>query len=104
MTIGWRDYFAGANLLIARAFKVKRSKRRVIMGQRRFYRVLNVTSGTVQALGVTQDDWERLFAEQGLEVTIDAARQADLNTRIERALKSDADTIIAAGGDGTVTA
>lgn len=74
------------------------------MGQRRFYLVLNVNSGTVQALGVTQNDLERLFAEQGLEVTIDADPQADLNTRIERALKSDADTIIAAGGDGTVTA
>ncbi|QJR19111.1 diacylglycerol/lipid kinase family protein [Pelagibacterium halotolerans] len=74
------------------------------MPQRRFYLVLNVNSGTVQALGVTSDDLRAMFAEHGMEVTIDADPDAQLSDRIERAIHSDADTIIAAGGDGTVTA
>lgn len=74
------------------------------MIQRRFHLVLNVNSGTVQALGVTADDLKAMFAEHGLEVTIDADPRAELSDRIRTALESDADTIIAAGGDGTVTA
>lgn len=74
------------------------------MAQRSFYLVLNVNSGTVQALGVTRDDLEAKFAAQGLDVTIDADPDASLDERIARALASDAETIIAAGGDGTVTA
>lgn len=74
------------------------------MTQRRFHLVLNVNSGTVQALGVTSDDLKAMFAANGLEVTIDADPDARLSDRIARALESDADTIIAAGGDGTVTA
>lgn len=71
---------------------------------RRYHLVLNVNSGTVQALGVSADDLKSLFSAQGLDVTIDADPDADLSRRIERALASDADTIIAAGGDGTATA
>lgn len=74
------------------------------MTQRRFYLVLNVNSGTVQALGVTAEDLKAMFVEHGMEVTIDADPDSQLSDRIERAIESDADTIIAAGGDGTVTA
>ena len=74
------------------------------MSQRRFHLVLNVNSGTVQALGVKEDDLRALFAERGLEVTIDADPDAQLSDRIRKAVESEADTIIAAGGDGTVTA
>lgn len=74
------------------------------MAQRRFHLVLNVNSGTVQSLGVTDDDLRRMFAEYGLEVTIDADPDLELADRIRAALQSDADTIVAAGGDGTVTA
>lgn len=74
------------------------------MAQRRFHLVLNVNSGTVQALGVTPDDLRAMFAAHGLEVTIDADPDAQLSDRIAAALQSDADTVIAAGGDGTVTA
>jgi|TARA_A100001391_G_scaffold46728_1_gene27603 YegS/Rv2252/BmrU family lipid kinase len=74
------------------------------MSQRRFHLVLNVNSGTVQALGVTSDTLKAMFAEQGLEVTIDADPDTELSDRIRRAIEGDADTIIAAGGDGTVTA
>ncbi|SDH08793.1 diacylglycerol/lipid kinase family protein [Pelagibacterium luteolum] len=74
------------------------------MTQRRFHLVLNVNSGTVQALGVTEPDLEAMFKEYGLEVEIDADPDLSLDQRIEKALASDADTVIAAGGDGTVTA
>lgn len=74
------------------------------MAQRRFHLVLNVNSGTVQALGMSAGDLKAMFAEHGLEVTIDADPDAQLSDRIRRAIESDADTIIAAGGDGTVTA
>lgn len=74
------------------------------MSQRRFYLVLNVNSGTVQALGVTESGLKAMFEAKGLEVIIDADPDAHLSERIKKALESDADTIIAAGGDGTVTA
>lgn len=74
------------------------------MSQRSFHLVLNVNSGTVQALGVTESDLRAMFEERGLDVTIDADPDAQLSDRIQAALESDADTIIAAGGDGTVTA
>tara|TARA_R100000365_G_scaffold3283_1_gene10557 strand:- start:1633 stop:2598 length:966 start_codon:yes stop_codon:yes gene_type:complete len=75
-----------------------------MMSQRRFHLVLNVNSGTVQALGVTSDTLKAMFAAHGLEVTIDADPHTPLSDRIRNAVDSDADTIIAAGGDGTVTA
>lgn len=74
------------------------------MSQRRFHLVLNVNSGTVQALGVTEADLRAIFEARGLNVTIDADPDKQLSERIKTALESDADTIIAAGGDGTVTA
>ena len=74
------------------------------MTKHRFHLVLNVNSGTVQALGVTREDLERMFADHGMDVTIDADPDMALDERIRRALESDADTIVAAGGDGTVTA
>ncbi|WMT88294.1 diacylglycerol kinase [Pelagibacterium sp. 26DY04] len=74
------------------------------MSQRRFHLVLNVNSGTVQALGVTEADLRAIFEARGLDVTIDADPDKQLSERIQTALESDADTIIAAGGDGTVTA
>ncbi|WMT90956.1 diacylglycerol kinase family protein [Pelagibacterium sp. H642] len=74
------------------------------MSQRRFHLVLNVNSGTVQALGVTEADLSAIFEARGLDVTIDADPDKQLSERIQTALESDADTIIAAGGDGTVTA
>lgn len=74
------------------------------MSQRRFHLVLNVNSGTVQALGMTESDLRAIFEARGLDVTIDADPDKQLSERIRTALESDADTIIAAGGDGTVTA
>lgn len=74
------------------------------MSQRRFHLVLNVNSGTVQALGVTEADLRAIFEARRLDVTIDADPDKQLSERIKTALESDADTIIAAGGDGTVTA
>ncbi len=74
------------------------------MTKRRFHLVLNVNSGTVQTLGVTEDGLKDLFDKYGLDVTIDANSSTALDQRIAHALESDADTIIAAGGDGTITA
>lgn len=74
------------------------------MAQRRFHLVLNVHSGTVQSLGVTEDQLKDVFARNGLDLVVDADPEDDLSERIRKALASDADTVIAAGGDGTVTA
>ena len=74
------------------------------MSQRRVHLVLNVNSGTVQALGMTESDLRAIFEARGLDVAIDADPDKQLSERIRTALESDADTIIAAGGDGTVTA
>ncbi|HCO54674.1 MAG TPA: diacylglycerol kinase [Pelagibacterium sp.] len=100
-----KDKFHQANLSpLPRVDAAGFSDRAGTMTQRRFHLVLNVNSGTVQALGVTSDTLRAMFAAHGLEVTIDADPQTELSDRIRNAIESDADTIIAAGGDGTVTA
>lgn len=71
---------------------------------RRYHVILNVNSGTVQAMGLTGESLKEMFDAQGIDVTIDADPNASLPHRIAEALATDADTIVAAGGDGTVTA
>jgi len=74
------------------------------MSDRRYHIVLNPNSGTVLGMGLTPDKLKGLFEEAGLPVSIDADGEAPLSDRIQRALDSDADVIVAAGGDGTITA
>lgn len=74
------------------------------MPERRYYVLLNPNSGTVKALGITGALLSQVFAEHGLDATIDADAESSVDARIERAVASDADVIVAAGGDGTATA
>lgn len=74
------------------------------MGSHRYHIVFNAGSGTAHALGLTRQALEDAFAVHGVEAEVDADTETPLQARIERALASKADVIVAAGGDGTVTA
>lgn len=69
-----------------------------------YYVILNANAGTAHATGVTAEMVEGLFAENDLRATIDADNQRSLEDRIADAMASDASVIVAAGGDGTITA
>jgi diacylglycerol kinase family enzyme len=74
------------------------------MSQKRYHVLLNENSGTAHALGVTKESLGELFAANGLDAHIDADSARPMNERIADALSGDADIIVAAGGDGTITA
>ena len=67
------------------------------------YVIFNPNSGTALSLRLDHEDLVRRFAEVGLVAEIDSSGD-DLQGKIERALRSEADTVICAGGDGTFTA
>lgn len=67
-----------------------------------YHIVFNARSGSAGKL--TEEQLRALFAAQGHEVSIDADDEAPLEARVRRAIESDAPVIVAAGGDGTVTA
>ncbi|MGV3651536.1 MAG: diacylglycerol/lipid kinase family protein [Devosia sp.] len=69
-----------------------------------YHVLLNASAGTANATGVTAAELEQLFAGQGLAATIDDRRDLPLDRRIAEAVKGKADVIVAAGGDGTITA
>jgi diacylglycerol kinase family enzyme len=74
------------------------------MSAQRYHVLLNENSGTAHALGVTKETLGELFEANGLDADIDADSTRPMNDRISDALNSDADVIVAAGGDGTITA
>jgi diacylglycerol kinase family enzyme len=74
------------------------------MSAQRYHVLLNENSGTAHALGVTRETLGELFEANGLDADIDADSTRPMNDRISDALNSDADVIVAAGGDGTITA
>ena len=74
------------------------------MQTRRFHIVLNPKSGAALALGLTADTLGASFAANGHDATIDADDSVPFADRIQRAVDSDADVIVSAGGDGTATA
>lgn len=74
------------------------------MTRRKYYLLLNPNSGTVAALGVTEETLSATFAAHDVDATIDADPDTPFEDRIARAIASDADAIVAAGGDGTATA
>jgi diacylglycerol kinase family enzyme len=74
------------------------------MPERSYYVVMNPNSGTALAMGLTPELLHERFAELGLQATIDADGQIPLQQRIEKALASEAEVVVAAGGDGTATA
>lgn len=69
-----------------------------------YYVVLNSSAGTANATGVTAEALQAMFDAEGLHATIDADAHIPLGDRIDRALASGAEVIVAAGGDGTITA
>src|SRR3569623_1809781 len=71
---------------------------------RRFYVLLNPRSGTALATGVGPAALEEQFRAAGHEAAVDADAEVSFAVRLERARASDAVIIVAAGGDGTVTA
>lgn len=74
------------------------------MSSASYYVILNANAGTANAIGVTAEMVEEVFARHGLSAVIDADGEAPLDTRIARAIASQAEIIVAAGGDGTITA
>jgi diacylglycerol kinase family enzyme len=74
------------------------------MPGRRFHVVFNPKSGTSLALGLTCETLAEKFAAHGIDATIDDDDGLPLEERIARAIASDAEVIVAGGGDGTVVA
>jgi YegS/Rv2252/BmrU family lipid kinase len=69
-----------------------------------YYVILNANAGTANALGVTEAALAALFEANGMAATIDARGDVSLAERIADAKASPAATVVAAGGDGTITA
>jgi diacylglycerol kinase family enzyme len=72
--------------------------------QQRYHVIFNERSGTADALGLTADALLDLFKEAGLEATIDARTDVTMVERIAEAVAGPAGIVVAAGGDGTITA
>ncbi|MEO8684498.1 MAG: diacylglycerol kinase family protein [Devosia sp.] len=74
------------------------------MSELRYHVVLNANAGTANAIGVTAEALQDLFEANGLVATIDADADQPMAERTARAITSEAEVIVAAGGDGTITA
>lgn len=74
------------------------------MPERSYHVVMNPNSGTVRAMGLTPGGLDERFAALGMAAHIDADDRVPLGERIERAMASAAEVVVAAGGDGTATA
>jgi diacylglycerol kinase family enzyme len=70
----------------------------------RYHVILNARAGTALAQGTTRQELEALFEQAGLAVIIDDDMHRPMAERLDRLRQSDADVVVAAGGDGTVTA
>jgi len=70
----------------------------------RCYVIFNANAGTAHALALTSEILKEKLAEHGLDATVDSDEKASLDERIQRALKSESDILVAGGGDGTITA
>jgi diacylglycerol kinase family enzyme len=71
---------------------------------RHFHMLLNARSGTALNTGVTPDALTEVFVAAGHSVTVDADQHLPMARRLARLRRSNAEVVIAAGGDGTVTA
>jgi diacylglycerol kinase family enzyme len=69
----------------------------------KYHVIFNPKSGAALSLSLTGDDLVRYFGDAGCHAAVDATDD-DLTRKIERALASDAEVIVSAGGDGTATA
>jgi diacylglycerol kinase family enzyme len=70
----------------------------------RYHVILNARAGTALAQGTTRQELEALFEQAGLAATIDDDMDCPMAERLDQLRQSDADIVVAAGGDGTVTA
>lgn len=66
--------------------------------------LFNSHSGTALETGLTGEELRERLSAEGHEATVDADSERDLETRIAEAIAGEADIVVAAGGDGTVTA
>ncbi len=73
------------------------------MGSKRFFVILNEKSGTAMTRGLTRDFVQTRLEEAGYEAEVVSDLSKGLEALAERAIKSDAEVIVAGGGDGTVT-
>lgn len=66
--------------------------------------MLNTRAGAAHSLGLTAASLKQRFESEGHSAIVDAEDYAPFEERVEQALRSDAEIIVAAGGDGTATA
>lgn len=74
------------------------------MTETRYHVILNPNSGTARTLGVTAEMLRELFIAHGLEAVVDDDDDRPLMDRIAEAVAGPAQVLVAAGGDGTITA
>lgn len=69
-----------------------------------YYVIFNERAGTASAQGITADALRAMFDEAGLRCHVDARSDLPMAERVADAVAGPAKIIVAAGGDGTVTA
>jgi diacylglycerol kinase family enzyme len=69
-----------------------------------FHVLLNARSGTALARATSQDDVRALLGDDGPTATVDDDMHLPMPERLDRLRRSEARVVVAAGGDGTVTA
>lgn len=74
------------------------------MSERNYHVVLNENAGTASAIGLTKEQLIALFESNGMAVTVDADASQPMASRIAKAIEGPAQVVVAAGGDGTITA
>ncbi len=75
-----------------------------VLAEMLYHVILNPNSGTARALGITAAMLEEKFAANGLEAVIDDDDSRPLMERIAEGVRGPAQVLVAAGGDGTITA
>lgn len=69
-----------------------------------YYVIFNERAGTASALGVTAEALSAMFDDAGLRCHVDARSDMPIAERVAEAVAGPAEIIVAAGGDGTITA
>ena len=70
------------------------------MPARRYHIIFNPQAGTALAMGLTTAVLSEHFERAGIDFVIDDDDHVELAERLSRALASDAEIVVAAGGDG----
>lgn len=70
----------------------------------RYHILMNPNSGSAEANGLTPEGLAGRLLAAGYDAVVDADAETPFEERIAKALASDAEVIVAAGGDGTATA